>query len=123
MEAAEMAGADRAPAEQRRELQLDLGGEGERALGADQDMREVDVVAAGHQRIEIVAADPALHLRETRRDLVGLARAERQEIARQRRNGEFAEDRRDHGAVGRNAPPLPSASSASIDSTFSRMLP
>ena len=42
VEAAEMAGADRALAEQRRELQLDLRGEAERAFRADQDMREVD---------------------------------------------------------------------------------
>ena len=84
VEAAEMAGADRAPAEQRRKLQLDLGGEAERALGADQNMREIEIVAAGHQRIEIVAADPALHLRKARLDLVGLARAEREQIARER---------------------------------------
>ena len=83
-EAAEMAGADRAPAEQRRKLELDLGGERERALGADQDMREVEIVAAGHQRVEIVAADPALHLRETRFDRVGLARGDGEQVARER---------------------------------------
>ena len=47
VEAAEMAGADRAPAEHRRQLQFDRGGERQRALGADQDVREVDVVSPG----------------------------------------------------------------------------
>ena len=84
VEAAEVAGADRAPAEQRRQLQLDRGRERQRALRADQDMREVDVVAAGHQRVDVVAADPALHLGKARGDLVGLARAEREQVARQR---------------------------------------
>src|SRR5262249_3233675 len=61
-EAAEVTGADRAAAEQRRELELDAGRERERALGAHKDVREVEIVAPGHQRIEIVAADPTLHL-------------------------------------------------------------
>ena len=42
-----------------RQLDLDGGGERERALRADENMREVDVVAPRHQCIEIVAADPA----------------------------------------------------------------
>ena len=83
-EAAEMAGADPAPSEQRRELQLDLGGEGERALGADENMREIEIVAAGNQRVEIVAADPALHFGKVLFDLVGLARRQREQIARER---------------------------------------
>ena len=83
-EAAEMAGPDGAPAAQQRcELQLDPVGKAERAFGADQDMREVELVAPGHERVEIVAADPALHLREALRHGVGLARAERQQVARQ----------------------------------------
>ena len=44
-------------------------------------MREVEVIAAGQQRIQIVAADPALHFREARDDFVGFARAEREQIA------------------------------------------
>ena len=70
--------------EQRRELQLDLGGERERALGADQNVREIEIVAAGHQRVEIVAADPALHFGKARLDLVGLARRQREQVARER---------------------------------------
>ena len=97
LEAAEVAGADRAAAEQRRELELDLGGEAERAFGADQDMREVHVVAAGHERVEIVAADAALHLREARLDHLGLARADLHEVARQR-----LERGRDVGEIGRD---------------------
>ena len=77
MEAAEMAGTDCAPAEQRRQLQLDPGGEAERAFRAHQDVREIEVVAAGHERVEVVAADTAQHFREARLDLVGLARADR----------------------------------------------
>jgi len=83
-EAAEMAGAHRAGAEQRRELELDAGRERERALGADEKMRKIEIVAAGHQRVEIVAADPALQLGETRFDLVRFPRRQRQEIARER---------------------------------------
>ena len=84
VEAAEVDGADRAAAEQRRQLQFDAGREAERAFGADQHMREVDVVLARHQRVEIVAADAALHLREARGDLVGLARADREQVLGQR---------------------------------------
>ena len=71
-------------ADERRELELDPGREGERAFGADQDMREIEVVAAGRQRVEIVAADPALHLREVRLDLLGLRRRRARQVARQR---------------------------------------
>ena len=63
-------------------------------------MREVEIVAAGHQRVEIVAADPALHLGKVRFDRVGLARGEREQIARERHErrlprqvGEVARDR------------------------------
>ena len=71
-----MAGADRAAAEQRRKLQFDARGKGERTFAADQHMREVDVVLAGHERIEIVSADAPLDFRKPRGDLVGLARAD-----------------------------------------------
>ena len=121
LEAAEVAGADRAAAEQRRELQLDLGGKAERAFRADQDVREVDVVAAGHERIEIVAADPALHLREAHLDLS----ASRAPIAmRSRASGLSAAGTSERsGATGPKCAALPSGSSASIESTFSRVLP
>ena len=71
VEAGEMHGADRAAAEHGRKLQFDAGGKAERAFRADQHMGEVDVVLARHQRVEIVAADPALHLGKAFGDLVG----------------------------------------------------
>src|SRR5262249_40522507 len=50
--AAEMAGPDCAPtAQHRRKLELDSVGEAERAFGADQDMREIELIAPGHERI------------------------------------------------------------------------
>ncbi len=79
-----MAGADRAPAEQRPKLQLYLGGEGERAFGADEDVREIGVVLSRRQRVEIVAADAALHFGKTRLDFTRLARADGEKIARKR---------------------------------------
>ena len=79
-----MNGADRAAAEQRRQFQFDAGGKAERAFGADQHMREIDVVLAGHQRIEIIAADAALHLGEARGDFVSLARADGEQVLGQR---------------------------------------
>ena len=82
-------GADRAAAEQRRQFQFDAGGKAERALRADQHMRQIDVVLAGHQRVEIVAADAALHLGKARGDLVGFARADGEQIL-----GERAQRRR-----------------------------
>ena len=80
VEAAEMHGADRAAAEQRRQLQFDAGRKAERAFGADQNMREVDVVLARHQRVEIVAADAALHFGKARGDFVGFARADGEQV-------------------------------------------
>ena len=50
-------------------------------------MRHVVRRIARHQRIEIVAADPALHLREFIRDLGRLALAEREHVAKQRKRG------------------------------------
>ena len=47
-------------------------------------MREVELVAAGNERVEVVAADPPLHLGKARLDLVHLACAELQEVARER---------------------------------------
>ncbi len=84
VEAAEMAGADRAAGKQRRKLQLDLGGESERALGADQKMCEIDVVSSRNERIEIIAADAALHFRKPPLDLARLARGNGKQVAHQR---------------------------------------
>src|SRR4029077_10327883 len=85
MKAAEMAGADRSRSEQRRQLQFNLGRKRERALGADQKMREIDVVASGHERVEIIAADPALHFRKSPFDLVCFAGGNGKKVANKRR--------------------------------------
>src|SRR5262245_42307646 len=68
----------------RRQLELDAVGEAERALRPDQNMRQIDVVPARRQRVEIVAADPALHLRKADLDRAGFARAQRHQVLRQR---------------------------------------
>ena len=92
------------------QLQLDRCGEGERAFGADQKMRHVVAAVARHQRIDIIAADAALHLREFVGDLVGLARAERQHVAEQRltslssESGDRAAPRRNASACRPRAP-------------------
>ena len=65
---------------------------------------------------------PGAAPREARLDLVGLARAEREQVARQRPERRAGRSERS-APPGRNAPPLPSASTASIDRTFSRVLP
>ena len=83
MEAGEMAGADGAAAEQRRELELDAGGKPERALGADQDVGEIVLGRVAGERIEIVAADAALHLGKARRDLIGFPRPDGEQVLRQ----------------------------------------
>ena len=43
-------------------------------------MGEIDVVLAGHQRVEIIAADAALHLGEARGDFVGFTRADGEQV-------------------------------------------
>src|SRR5262249_54351748 len=53
-ETAEMASAERAAAKHRRKLQLDAGRKRKRAFGADENMREVDIVI--RREIEIVTA-------------------------------------------------------------------
>ena len=83
IEAAEMADAEHLVANHRPQLQLDLGGEGECALRPDQKMRHVVRRIARHQRVQIVAADAALHLGESRCDLGCFAGAERQQIDKQ----------------------------------------
>ena len=71
-----MADAERALAEHGPELELDRGRIGERAFRADEDMGEVVRGRVRQERVEIVAADAALHLGKARRDLVGLALAD-----------------------------------------------
>ena len=83
VEAAEMADAEHLVADHRPELELDLGGEGECALRADQKMRHVVRRIARHQRVQIVAADAALHLRESRGDLRCFAATEREHVGKQ----------------------------------------
>ena len=70
---AEMADAQHLVADHRPQLQFDLRGEGQRAFRSHQQMRQIVRRIARHQRVEIVAADPALHFREFFGDLGGLA--------------------------------------------------
>ena len=63
----------------------------QRALGTPdaaafvgQQMRQVDAVVARVQRVDVVAAHPAMHLGEARFDFIGLAGADRQKFLRQR---------------------------------------
>ena len=85
VKAAEMADAEHLVADHRPQLQFDLGGEGQRAFGADQQMRHVVRRVARHQRIEIVAADAALHFWKSFGDLGRLALAEIEHVAKQRK--------------------------------------
>ena len=80
---AEMADAQHLVADDGPQFELDLGGEGKRAFGADQKMRHIVRRFAGRKRIEIVAADTALHLWKFVGDLGRLALAERQHVAKQ----------------------------------------
>ena len=116
VETAEMADAEHLVADDRPQLQFDLGGEGQRAFRAYQQMRHVVGGIARHQRIEIVAADAALHLGKFFRDLGGFALAERQHVAETVR----------HRCRARTSPKcisVPSARAASIASVLSRMVP
>ena len=124
VEAAEMADTEHLVADHRPQLELDLRGEGQRALGADQEMRQVVRRIARHQRIEIVAADAALHLWKPLRYLGGLALAEIEHVPKQRQPALAANSPApDRAAPRRNASSVPSASAASIDSVLSRMVP
>jgi hypothetical protein len=80
---AEVADAQHLVADHRPQLELDLRGEGQRPFRSHQKMRHVVRRIARHQRIEIIAADAALHLWEFFRDLRGLARAEILHVAKQ----------------------------------------
>ena len=105
VERAEVAGADRALAQQRRELQLDAGGERERAFRAEQDVREIVLRRVRREGIEIVAADAALHLREVHLDLVGLAQADvEQRVARAGAAASRPAGSKARPSPGRNAP-------------------
>ena len=73
VEAAEMACAHGAPPEQRPQLQLHRRGERERALRADQDVREVEIVAAGHDRRRGCSRRSAAAPWENALDLLGFA--------------------------------------------------
>ena len=81
VEAAEMADAEHLVADHRPQLQFDPGGEGERPFRSHQQMRHVVGGVARHQRIEIVAADAALHFRKSFGDLGRFAFAESQHVA------------------------------------------
>ena len=83
IEATEMTDTQHLAADDRPQLELDLCGEGERAFGADQQMRHVVGRVARHQRIEIVAADAPLHLRKSLGNLGCLAAAEIEHVAEQ----------------------------------------
>src|SRR5205807_2067195 len=81
------------------QLELNPGGEGEGALGPDQEVRHVVWRVTRHQRIEVVAAHPTLHFRKSLRDLVSLALAQFEHVAEQTRptlirrvTGEIASD-------------------------------
>ena len=80
-EGREMADAERLFAQHRRQLQRDLLADGERALRADQQRRQIVRRAVRRERVDIIAADPARHVRETGADLLGLAGAELQQAA------------------------------------------
>ena len=78
-EAREVAHAEHAVGRDRRERELDRGGAGERAFGADQEVAQVDWLVGG-ERVDVVAADPALELREALRDLRRVLAPEREEV-------------------------------------------
>ena len=99
--------------------------DGERAFGADQQVREVDAAVGGVrpfalriEDVEVVAADPAQHLRPARLDLGAVL--DRRGRARSRRSR--VPSRRARRA-GRTTASLPSLSQASMPSTLCTMLP
>ena len=84
-EAREVAHAEHPVGGERRERELDGGGAGERAFGADEEVAQVDGLV-GRERIDVVPADPALELREALGDLRRVLPAEGEEVP-----GEHAE--------------------------------
>src|SRR3546814_4490204 len=85
--AREVADAERPVGQDGRELQRDALAERQRALGADQQVREVVGRTIRSQGIEVVAADPAQDLGEARADLRRLASAEIEQVLEQGGDG------------------------------------
>ena len=123
VEAREMAGAHRAAAEQRPQLELDLGREAERAFRADENVGEVVDRRIGRERIEIVAADPALHFGKARRDLVGFAKPDGEQVLGERAQLRIGRRVFQAGTDRAEMRRLPSARIASIERTLSRVTP
>ena len=124
MEGREVDDAEHLRAGQRRELQRQLARPGERAFGADQQVREVDAAVVGvglfalrMEDVEVVAGDAAQHLRPARLDLAAMAIGEVADEA------PIAAARPVACASGPNETAAPSASSASMPSTLCTMLP
>ena len=120
--------AEHAVPRQRREVQRERARPGERALAADEQMREVDAAVRGvgplalrAEEVDVVAADAPHHLRHLPLDLVALARTERLQPFQQAR--ERAATPRSISRSGPNRASVPSASVASMASTLCTMLP
>ena len=147
----EMANAQRTVPRLGRQLQLDATRESERAFGSAKQSREIDRLVRWQQRIDQIAADASRNPGERGADVVGLARAERYEIAEQsfcvpsphdawqgervrarggrlRRNSRPSltttlSPRAGEGEIAPNLACAPSAKVASIAMTLSRMMP
>ncbi len=100
IERAEMARAHHAPAQHRRQLQLDACGKRERALRAEQDVREIVLRRVRREGIEIVAADAPLHLGKVHLDLVRLAQTDVEQRARERAQWRACRQVRETGIHG-----------------------
>ena len=118
VELREVAHAERALRRQRRELQMEALGPGERAFGADQQVRGVGVRRA--EVVEVVAGDLAQHLREARFDLRLFALVEAFQPATETLIVRAAARRR---PSARSASARPRPVTASIASTLCTMLP
>ena len=75
VEARKMADAERRRARQRLQREFDLREERERSLGADEQLRRIEIVAQGE--IEVVAADAPQHLGKASIDFCALAQRDR----------------------------------------------
>ena len=120
VEAAEMADAQHLVADQRPQFQFDRGGEGQRAFGADQEMRQIvgrDCAAPAHRDC---SRRPGAAPSGTFRDLGGL-RAPAPADRKRARRATLASG--ESGATSPKCSRVPSASAASIDSVLSRMVP
>ena len=124
VETAEMADAEHLVADDRPQLEFDLRGEGQRAFGADQQMRHdcsAHCAAPAHRDCSRRRGAAPL---ETARDISAASRSPRSSMSRNSASplcGEFT------CARSRGTSPkckrVPSASAASIDSVLSRMVP